>query len=214
MFKNSKNREKLISFAIAFSLVIITSIFVNENEKRMEVISGRIAAIDKSMEAGLSNYMLAKSSISQAMLYNTLGMMHRDNGHEFTPLYVPFSGAVIDGIKSINESISEAESRLNGEQIQSIAHAFGQAAEQNDLGVFADVFMKTLVVIETLNKAYETSISKQANEKLALKNAHAALEVKSNLLTWVAAIIGFVQLFFNSFYEMIAEHKRSKGVTT
>lgn len=210
IFSDPQNRGKLISFAIAFFLVIMTSFFVNENEKEMERISGKIAAIDKNMEAGLSNYLLARSSFSQAMLYNTLGMMHRENGHSFSSLFIPFKDAVINGIKSVNESMIDAKSRLNNEEIRSIAYAFDKVAVENDTEGFANVFMETQVIIQTLNMAYETSLSKQANYKLELKNKLATLEVKASLLTWIAAIIGFVQLFFNSFYDMYVEQKKIK----
>jgi hypothetical protein len=210
MFRDKNNKGKLVSFAIAFILVIITSIFVNGNEKKMEEISGRIAAIDKRMEAGLSNYLLAKSSFSQAMLYNTLGMMHMDNGHKFRALYIPFKQAVISGIRSVKESISADESNSNDEQIQSISYAFDKASTEENTVDFVNAFMDAQVIIQTLNMSYEASVRQLATEKLELKNKRASLEVKASLLTWIAAIIGFVQLFFNSFYDMYIEHKKTK----
>ncbi|MCY7422649.1 MAG: hypothetical protein LH478_13005 [Chitinophagaceae bacterium] len=210
MFSNPKNKGKLISFLIAFSLVIITTFFVNENKKEIERISGRIAVIDKNMEAGLSNFLFSKSNFSQAMMYNTLGLMHIKSGHTFSYLYIPFKDEVINGILSINESLGQGDARLNPEQIQSIDDAFSKSAADNSSTGFITVFNSALVVFQKLSLAYEASILKQANDKLRLKNNRGALEVKASLLTWLAVIIGFVQLFFNSFYDMYTEYKKPK----
>ncbi len=210
MFKNPKNRGKLISFIIAFGLVIITTFFVNENRKEIERISGKIAVIDKEMEAGLSFYLLAKANFSQAMMYNTLGLMQMESRHTFTPLYIPLKNEVINGIRSINESLGQDDARLNPEQIQTIDDAFSKSASEDNINEFITAFNSSLVVFQKLNVAYEASLLKLSNDKVRLKNRSASLEVKASFLTWLAVIIGFLQLFFDSFYDMYTEQKTQK----
>jgi hypothetical protein len=209
MFKDSKNKGKLISFIIAFSLIILTTLFVNENQMKMERISGQIAVLDKNMEAGLSNYLSAKSEFSQAIMYQTLGMMHVENGHSFKTLYLPFKDAVINSINNVNISIGYGETKLTDKQIQSISNAFTTAASNNNSYSFINVSMSSLKILKQLNSAYEATVLKQADKKLELKKARSAFETRASVLTWIAAIIAFLQLFFTSFYEMYLEYKKT-----
>ncbi|MES2774936.1 MAG: hypothetical protein V4722_12165 [Bacteroidota bacterium] len=213
MFANPKNRSKLISFLIAFTLVILTTFFVNQNKKESEQISGKIAGIDKKMEASLSLYLLAKSDFSYAMLYQTLGMLHKENGHSFNTVFLPYGDALIRGIKSINEAIGQNEGRVEEETIGMLENGFKTAADRDNLDDFFKTFSDAGRIVTGLNYAYETNVKKLANDKLSLKAERAALEVRASLLTWIAAIIGFVQLFFNSFYDMYIEYKKSSNTT-
>ena len=213
MSANPKNRGKLISFFIAFTLVIITTFFVNRNKKEGEQISGRIAGIDKKMEASLSLYLLAKSDFSYAMLYHTLGLLHKENGHSFNTVFLPYGDAFIRGIRSINEAIGENEGRVDEEKIAMLENGFKTAANRNNLDDFFKTFNDAGSIVAGLNYAYKTNTNKLGNDKLSLKAQRAALEVRASLLTWIAAIIGFVQLFFNSFYDMYLDYKKNKNST-
>ncbi len=213
MFSNPKNRGKIFSFFIALSIVIITTFFVNENKKEVERISGRIAGIDKKMEADLSLFLLAKSDFTQAMLYNTLGMLHMENGHSFKTLFVPFQNAVLNGVIGLNEAVGNSQEKLTKEQIESIADEFATASYNNDVTAFVQTFFNTNEVIALLNKAYKNNTEQKATDKVRLKAQRETLNVEASLLTWIAAIIGFVQLFFNTFYDMYLDYKKNKTLT-
>lgn len=210
MFKNPKNRGKLISFLIALTLVIVTTLFVNGNKKKVEQIEKNIASLDKDMEASLSFYLLGKSDLSQAQLYFTLGMMHKESGFSFNPIFIPLKDALFNSIESINEAVTEKTNKIDEFEIDNISKEFESAVINQNFDRFYSAYFKSINIIVGLNNNYKIESNSKSQKKVDLKAEKASLEVQASLLTWIAAIIGFMQLFFNSFYEMFVESKKSK----